>query len=101
MKTTLEQINERLDKIEQMLTEMRSGHMRETISLEEAVVFTGYKKPYLYRLTSEKKIPHYKNGRELRFDPVELNAWMKRNKVKSHDEIESEAATYCATHNNK
>lgn len=101
MELTLEQINERLDRIEKMLVELRTEKQRETISLEEAVVFTGYKKPYLYKLTSEKKIPHYKNGRELRFDPVELNAWMKRHKVKSQDEIESEAATYCATHETK
>lgn len=98
---TLEQINERLDRIEKLLVELRTDKHRDTISLDEAVIITGYNKSYLYRLTSEKKIPHYKNGRELRFDPVELNAWMKRNKVKSQEEIESEAATYCATHEQK
>lgn len=98
---TLEQINERLDRIEKLLVELRTDKHRDTISLDEAVIITGYNKSYLYRLTSEKKIPHYKNGRELRFDPVELNAWMKRNKVKSQEEIESEAATYCATNEPK
>lgn len=98
---TLEQINERLDRIEKLLVELRTDKHRDTISMDEAVIITGYNKSYLYRLTSEKKIPHYKNGRELRFDPVELNAWMKRNKVKSQEEIESEAATYCATHEPK
>ena len=102
MEITLEQINKRLDKIEQMVSEVRAGVLRkETLNIDEAVLLTGYNKGYIYKLTHDKKIPHYKCGRELRFDRDELNAWMRANKVKTQDEIDSEADTYTATNKRK
>ena len=89
----LKQIDERLQRIEKMLVEQKT-----TLDMDEAVGYTKIKKSYLYRLTSEKKIPHYKRDNKLYFDRAELDAWMKQHPVKSDDEIDSEAATYCSTH---
>jgi excisionase family DNA binding protein len=89
----LKQIDERLIRIEKMLIEQKT-----TLDMDEAVEYTKIKKSYLYRLTSESKIPHYKRGNKLYFDRTELDSWMKQHPVKTEDEIDSEAATYCSTH---
>jgi excisionase family DNA binding protein len=46
------------------------------LSLEEASEFTGLSKSTLYRLTSERKIPHIKRGKLL-FDRQKLTGWLE------------------------
>lgn len=48
----------------------------------------------LYEKTSEKIIPHFKKGNKLYFHRSELEAWVKEGKVKTNDEMQSEAASY-------
>lgn len=48
----------------------------------------------LYEKTSEKTIPHFKKGNKLYFHRSELEAWVKMGKVKTTDELQSEAASY-------
>lgn len=36
----------------------------------------------LYQMTSEKRIPHYKVGGSLRFDPEELAGWLEEQRVR-------------------
>lgn len=48
---------------------------------EEAARWIGIGKSYLYKLTSGKKIPHYKVGRKILFDRGELEEWMNTNRV--------------------
>lgn len=74
---------------------------KETLTIEEAALYTGYKVKGLYTLTSQKRIPHYKKNGKLYFDKQELDAWMKANKVKTATEINSQAETYTVTHNRK
>ena len=46
-----------------------------------------------------RAIPYYKPGGKLCFFAKEdLDAWMKRVRVKSQEEIDSEAARYLAAH---
>lgn len=98
----LENIEARLGRIEQMLTEQRQAMFNKpTLDLDEAVAYTRYSKGYLYRLTSEKKIPHCKRGRKIFFDRAKLDEWLKETPIKTQEEIESEAQTYCSTHKPK
>ncbi len=98
----LEQITARLDHIEQLLTDQRKVSFdKPTLDLDEAVAYTRYSKGYLYRLTSEKKIPHFKRGRKIFFDRAKLDEWLKETPIKTWEEVESEAQTYCATHKPK
>lgn len=55
---------------------------KNVITLMEAAKFTGLSTHTIYRLTSEKKIPHYKpnNGRCF-FKKDELEAWLTQNKI--------------------
>lgn len=48
---------------------------------EEAARWIGIGKSYLYKLTSGKKIPHYKVGRKILFDRGELEEWMNTKRV--------------------
>lgn len=68
---------------------------KETLTLEEASVYSVISKSYIYKLTSAGAIPHYKpEGKTIYFDRAELDSWLKRNRVKTVQEIEQEATTF-------
>ena len=72
---------------------------KELITLEEAARFLGFKKSYLYKLTSTKQIPFYKyGGRVIAFDPAALQAWRaaRLQYVPTQAEQAAQAAAYCA-----
>ncbi len=78
-----ELIKTKLDAIESYA---RLG-AKTVLTLEETSIFTGLSKTYLYKLTCNHMIPHYKpNGRNLYFDKSELENWMRQNKVNVNEE---------------
>lgn len=82
-----------LARIERLL-----AGQKDTLTLEEASAYSGISKSYIYKLTSGGSIPHYKpEGKTIYFDRAELDAWLKRNRVKTAEEIEQQAATHVAT----
>lgn len=89
----LQAINERFDRIEKSYL----IGTKSVLTMDEAVIFTGLAKGYLYRLTSEQKIPHYKPGGRVYFKKDEVEEWLLQNRVATIDEINSSATTYCAT----
>ena len=65
-------------------------HTKNVLSFEEASRFLN-----LYKLTSGNLIPHYKpQGKMLYFERAELEAWLRRNPVKTQAQIEAEAQQY-------
>jgi excisionase family DNA binding protein len=94
MDDTIKLLTARLDRIEQ-LTLIGA---KNTLDLEEAALYTGYSKGQLYRLTSGRQIPHYKQSRKLYFSKTELDRWMQENRIATNSEIDSMASTYVATH---
>jgi excisionase family DNA binding protein len=89
----MDELIERLERIEK-----RVMMQKNVLTFEEAVMFTGLAKSYLYKLTASGKIPHYKpSGKLIYFDRAELEKWMLRNPVKTADEIEQQAINYCHT----
>ena len=72
---------------------------KQALTMSDAALLTGLSKSHLYKNVCQKKIPHYKSqgGKLTYFDKDELNAWMLQHRVKTSDELESEAATYCVT----
>lgn len=87
-------IHDRLDRLEHISLLAA----KDVLNLDEAAMYTGFKKGFIYRLTSEKRIPHYKKGGKLLFRKDELEAWLTENKILSGAEINSRAETYTATH---
>lgn len=94
MGITIQDLSDKLDRIES-LTLIGAKNI---LDLDEAVLFTGFSKGHLYRLTSEKRIPHFKKSRKLYFKKTELENWMLEQKIFTEDEIQSKASTYVATH---
>lgn len=77
-------------------------YTKNVLSFEEASRFLNLSKSYLYKLTSGNLIPHYKpQGKMLYFERAELEAWLRRNPVKTQTQIEAEAQKYVLDHSSK
>ena len=78
-------------KIMQQLAEIKALTLlaaKEMLTIDDAVLYTGLGKSYLYVLTCKKKIPFYKpNGNKVYFKKSELNDWLQRNRVASEEEV--------------
>ncbi|MCK8490221.1 helix-turn-helix domain-containing protein [Spirosoma sp. RP8] len=75
---------------------------KATLTLEEAAAYAGLSTSHFYKLTSSGKIPHYKPaGKVIYVDRVELDGWLKRNRVKTTEEIEHQVADYVRTNKPK
>ena len=70
---------------------------KSVLTAQEAALYLGWSISYLYTKTMSKDVPHYKPmGKTLYFDRLELEAWMKRNRVASKDELLCQAETIMA-----
>lgn len=75
-------ILEKLDNIEKQLSE-KSILEKDVLTMSEACQLLDISPSNLYKLTSQKKIPHYcPMGKKLYFEKSELVNWMKSNSVK-------------------
>lgn len=81
-------ILERLNAIERIFI----LSSKRVLCLEDVAVLTGLSKSYIYKLTADKKIPHYKpNGKLVYFERSEIENWMLQNRVATTDEAEQDA----------
>jgi excisionase family DNA binding protein len=86
----LKQIDDRLANIETMLLNTKT-----VLTFDEAAIYTGLSKSYLYKLTSNRGVPCYKpGGKILYFNRAELDAWMMQNRRATDAELETQANTY-------
>ena len=90
MDNPFESLNRRLDRLENLLQsaltniipQQAQGHWGESlipklIKVDQAAELTGYKRGYIYELIHRNAIPFIKRGRSIRFDPLELEHWMR------------------------
>ncbi|MEO6704806.1 MAG: helix-turn-helix domain-containing protein [Ginsengibacter sp.] len=71
---------------------------KKILSIDEACQFLGYKKSYLYKLTSSGLLPFSKpNGKKIFFEREKLENFMLRNSSDGIVEREIKAATYETT----
>lgn len=76
-------LEERLDRIEKMLT-----HKKKVLTFEEACEYMGVSRSFLYKLTSRRQIPHSKpNGKMIFFEKSEVNDWLLRNRRNSNEKL--------------
>lgn len=77
-----------------VMTEIRDLLLlqKEIFTISEVCSYTGFEKSYIYKLTSTRKIPHFKSpgGKNIFFKRVEINEWLTQIRVKTVDEIKSE-----------
>lgn len=68
---------------------------KRVLSFQEGCEYLGYRRSYVYKLTSAGVLPHSKpNGKKIFFDREKLEEWMLSNASKGSDERDKEAATY-------
>lgn len=97
-RTEARTIMERLDRIERN-TLLASKKM---LTIEEASLYTGFTKRFIYKMTHDKMIPFYKpNNKNVFLDKDDLDRWMMQNRTNSRDEAEQEAARYTVSSNQK
>ena len=61
--------------------------VEELICIDDLCRILKLKKSYVYLLTHEKKIPHYKLGRQLRFKLSDIEKWVGEHFVDSEEPI--------------
>lgn len=68
---------------------------KEVLLVDDVSMLTGISKSYLYKMTHNRSIPHYKpNGKCLYFDKREIEKWMRQNRVNTNEEAEQKALAY-------
>ena len=83
-------VEERLDRIEQLLRGQKT-----VLNFAEACEFAGLSKTYMYKLTHQGRIPHFKpHGKNIYFNREELERWLLQNPVKTAEQKECEAVDY-------
>jgi excisionase family DNA binding protein len=102
MENPFEIILERLNSIETLIREITGKEKvvvsapmtNEIFDAEKASDYLSLKKSTLYKLTAQREIPHYKNGKKLYFKRVELDEWITTNRVATKEEINKMATEY-------
>lgn len=73
---------------------------KKVLNIDEAAVFVGLSKSYLYKLTSRGLIDFSKpNGKIIFFEKTYLEEWMMSGLRKNKEETEREAMSYCTLSN--
>lgn len=87
-------ILQKLNNIETMLQE-QNILKKDVLNLNEACSYLDMSASHLYKMTSQKLIPHFcPQGKKLYFRRLELDEWLLRNRQTSTDEIDTMAANY-------
>ena len=72
--------------------EINSG--KKILNVDEAAEFISVSKSYIYKLTMDGLIPHYKRGKRLYFKVEELEEWLTEKRGFNRKEIEAKANEY-------
>lgn len=87
---------EELEQLAESISQRLMPINKDVLSLEEAALYLGIKKSYLYKLTADRKIPHSKpGGKVIYFEREALDRWMLSNPVITTEEISRRAQEYC------
>lgn len=83
-------------KITDAISAKVAVNTKEVLTTDEAASYMGVSKSYLYKLTMEKRIPHYKPmGKMCFFNRKEIEMWLQANRVATDEEISQQAQAYC------
>lgn len=65
---------------------------KEVLSATEAASYMNVSLSHLYKLTAERKVPHFKPmGKMVYFNRLELEEWLQTNRVATDAELEQQA----------
>ena len=95
-------MSEELKQVADLITANTIFCTKEVLTSDEAARYLGISKSYLYKLTMQQKIPHYKPmGKMCYFNREDLEQWLQSNRVATDEEISQQAQQYCAKKGNR
>ncbi len=65
----------------------------EILNFSQCMALTGFSKGLLYKMTSQRTIPHYKKSKFVLFRKSEIIEWLFADKVKTKEEEAKEVET--------
>ncbi len=87
--------NEQLNAFASQVASRVAINTKDMLTSDEAAVYLGVSKSFLYKLTTRKEIPHCKpNGKLCFFERLELNQWVKRVRYSTATELQDKAMAY-------
>ena len=91
----MENSNIILNKLTAIESLLEEANQTKPLTIQETAKFLNLSQSHLYKLTSERKIPHFKpSGKKIYFDKSELIQWLKRKPTRTLEETEENAASY-------
>lgn len=85
-----------LKQVADLITANIINVTKEVLTSNEAASYMGVSKSYLYKLTMDRQIPHYKPmGKMMYFNRQELEQWLQSNRVSTDSELTQQAQAYC------
>lgn len=95
-------MSEELKQVADLISANIINCSKEVLTSDEASRYLGISKSYLYKLTMQQKIPHYKPlGKMCYFNREELERWLQTNRVATDEEISQQAQQYCMKKGNR
>ncbi len=89
---TNREIAEKLESIESKLSDLTKAS-EKPFDLAAAADYLKMSRSHLYQLTCRGIIAHYKpGGKRIYFEKCDLDEYVRRNRIRSQFELESEAA---------
>ena len=109
MENPFEILNERLERIENLLQKIYNrDFVSKPIDEPSKIMTTKTVAAYLsvttsciYKLTSSREIPHSKRGKRLYFQKNEIDNWVMENKCLTNKDIKDMADDYLSKRRNK
>jgi len=86
MSNELNLVLEKLVRIEKLIKDININS-KEVLNFKEACEFLGFSSSFLYKCTSQGKIPHFKPYKKIYFNRQDLIEWMQQNRVCSNSEL--------------
>ena len=103
MENPFEIIIERLDAIERLLYEIKTGkqiesvpvvYANELMNVQQVAEYLSLSVQTIYSLVHKMEIPNSKQGKRLYFKRSEIDEWISQSRRKTRVEIEQEASNY-------
>lgn len=105
MENPFDIILERLDRIEKAIDQLSTTgsltNKNDPMDVKDLAAYLKISASTIYKFTSTRSIPYYKNGKRLFFKREEINDWIFTTKINSSYEIEREANEYIRKHPRK
>lgn len=87
---------EELERVADLITANIIHCTKEVLTSAEAAKYMGISKSYLYKLTMNRQIPHYKPlGKMCYFNRLELEQWLQSNRYATDTELSQQAQSIC------